>query len=443
MKNRNIVVKNILKGSIADEAGIEVGDILLAINGNEIEDIIEYKFLICDENIDLKVKKQNGEEWDIEIEKELYDDIGIEFDDPSMKSPKRCHNKCIFCFIDQLPQGMRGSLYIKDDDSRLSFLQGNFITLTNMSDDDINRIIKYNISPINVSVHTTNPELRIRMLNNKKAGNIKERLKKLAGGGININCQIVLCPGINDGDELKKTLNDLYEFYPKISNVAIVPVGITKYRKNLFEMKGYDRELSKQLIDFIESLQKEFENKTGEPFARLADEFYLIAEEDFPPYDHYGDFAQLEDGIGMARYFEYSVETALRYSKLDGKGKKFALITGTMIYNFMKQISSRIEKKLNIKLSVYPVENDFFGKTINVTGLLTGRDIISQLRGVIREDTAFIPKNVLKADEDVLLDDIRVDDIERELDIKLIKCEYTGEDFIEKVENEVRKCQSL
>lgn len=437
MRKMDIVIANVESGSIAEEAGIEVGDVLVSINGNTVHDIIEYRFLINDENIDMVIRKANGEEWDIEIEKDFNDDLGIEFEDTSMNNPKHCHNKCIFCFIDQLPKGLRESLYFKDDDSRLSFLHGNFVTLTNMKDDDINRIIKYRISPINISVHTTNPELRVKMLNNKNAGKIMELIQRLVEGGIKINSQIVLCPGINDGDELERTLNDLFKFYPGIENVAIVPVGITKYRENLFSIEGYTKETSSNVITLVHNMQNKFINKVGEPFARLADEFYITAGIQLPPFEHYGDFEQLEDGVGMLRYFENRIKEDLADITLDGKGREFALITGTSSTEFMKYISGEIERKLNIKMAVYTIKNNFFGERITVTGLITGKDIINQIKGRIKEDILFIPSNMLKADEDIFLDDITLENLKKELGVRTVKCKYTGDDFIEKIANEV------
>ncbi|TDT61843.1 DUF512 domain-containing protein [Fonticella tunisiensis] len=434
---KEIVIKNVLDGSIAEEAGIEKGDVLLKINDMDVQDIIEYRFLTNDEELVLLIRKPDGEEWEIEIEKAYDEDLGIEFHDPIMDGPKRCHNKCLFCFIDQLPSGMRESLYFKDDDSRMSFLQGNFVTLTNMTDEDIDRIIKYRISPINVSVHTTNPELRVKMLNNKKAGNIMERLERLARNGINMNCQIVLCPGINDGKELVNTLNDLYGFYPQISNVAIVPVGITRYREKLQRLEGFNSRTAGDVIDLIKPLQDRFERETGEPFARLADEFYLMAEREMPPYEHYGDFEQLEDGIGMMRYFEERIMEDLEDKHIDGNGKEFAFITGTSSFNFIVDISRKIEKKLNIKISVYKVINNFFGEKITVVGLITAGDIIDQLRGKIKESTVFIPASMLKADEDIFLDDISLKELEKHLDKKIVKCKYTGDDLVEKIIGEV------
>lgn len=437
MKNNNIIIKKVYEGSIAQEAGIEVDDILLKINDNDIKDTIEYKFLINDDYLNVLIQKPNGEEWEIEIEKDYEEDLGIEFEDPSLENPSRCNNKCIFCFVDQLPPNMRETLYFKDDDSRLSFLQGNFVTLTNMKDEDIERIIKYRISPINISVHTTNPELRVRMLNNKNAGNILERLKKLTEAGIMLNCQIVLCPGINDGIELEKTLRDLVKFYPYISNVAIVPVGITNFRNNLYNLNSYDKKTAKQTIMDIRNIQKEFEETLGTSFGRLADEFYFLAGEELPSSEHYDDFEQIEDGIGMARYFKERVLQDLEYVDYDGKGKSIGIITGMLAGDFIHNICSYIGEKFNIKFNVYQIENNFFGKKITVSGLLTGKDIISQLKGKLKDEIVLIPNNLLKAQEDILLDDITLEDLQYELGVKIVKCKYTGDDFIQKITEEV------
>lgn len=440
MKSMDIVITHVDRKSIAEDAGIEAGDVLLSINGNTVHDIIEYRFLMNDEKLNVIIRKSNGEEWDIEIEKDFYDDLGLEFEDPSMDNPKRCHNKCIFCFIDQLPKGMRESLYFKDDDSRLSFLHGNFITLTNMKDDDINRIIQYRISPINVSVHTTNPELRVKMLSNKNAGKIMDVIKRLVDGGIQVNSQIVLCPGINDGCELERTINDLYRFYPNIENVAIVPVGISKYREKLFELQGYTRETSSNVIQLVHKMQKKFEEDTGEPFVRLGDEFYINAGFEMPKLEHYGDFGQLEDGIGMVRYFENRINEDLHDKDLDGKGRSYALITGASSTDFMKKMSNVIEGRLNIKISVYTIKNNFFGERITVTGLLTGKDIIEQLKDSIKEEVLFIPSNMLKADKDIFLDDLTLEELGAKLGVKIVKCKYSGDDFIDKIRNEVLQC---
>lgn len=433
-------ISKVLSGSIAEEVGIEEGDILISINGSEVKDIIDYKYLISDEFIVLEVKKPNEEVWEIEIDKEYSEEVGIEFADPMMDKPRNCHNKCIFCFIDQLPEGMRETLYFKDDDSRLSFLQGNFITMTNMSDEDIDRIIKYRISPINVSVHSTTPEVRCKMMNNRFAGNIYSRLKKLAEAKININCQIVVCPGYNDGTELVKTIEDLFKLYPYVNNVAAVPIGVTKFReeKNLVKLKLFNKESAVAEINNISILQEKYFNIIGHPFVRLSDEFYILAEKEIPETGFYNGFEQLEDGVGVVRLFRNNIETSLK--KLDKRSKgRFTIITGALAYKEIFDAAQKImEQNKNIKIDVRKIINNFFGNTITVTGLLTGKDIIEQLKDCNLENYIILPDNIFRKGyemsnnkELIMLDDITVDDIEKILNRKIIICAYTGEDFID------------
>ena len=308
MKN---VIKEVLPDSIAEEVGIEVNDVLISINDNIIDDIIDYRFLSADEEIVLQIEKPNGEIWDIEIEKDYGEELGIEFGGGIMDKAKSCSNKCMFCFIDQLPKGMRDTLYFKDDDSRLSFLQGNFVTLTNMKEEDIDRIIRYRISPINISVHTTNPELRVRMLKNRFAGNVLERMQRLSDEGIQMHAQIVCIPDVNDGEELKRTIEDLYKLYPQVNNVAVVPIGITKFREGLEKVNTFTKEGSKYTIDMIKELQNKFYNEVGEPFVRLSDEFYIVAGEEIPDAEFYNGFTQIEDGVGVTRCFRDAIESDL------------------------------------------------------------------------------------------------------------------------------------
>lgn len=435
MKNQ---VAKVMPQSIAEEVGIEVGDKLISINETEVKDIIDYKFLITDEFLVIEVEKSNGEVWEIEIEKDYDEDLGIVFKEAILDKPRSCHNKCVFCFIDQLPKGMRETLYFKDDDSRLSFLQGNFLTLTNMSEEDINRIIKYRISPINVSVHTTNPQLRIKMLNNRFAGNIYDILKKLADAQIKINTQIVCCPGLNDNEELVNTIEDLYKLYPNVENVAIVPLGVTKHRENLPQLQMFNKESAKIQIDIVSQLQKKYEKEVSTPFARLSDEFYIVAEVDIPGEEHYEGYEQLEDGIGMIRLLKSTITDNLVDLRQNSKGS-FTMITGTSAYPIIKQIASEIMSyNSKIKLEVIRVENEFFGKTITVAGLLTGKDIIEALKNNELCEYIIIPSNVLRrgyelgsTEELILLDDYTVADLEKILNKKIIVCDYTGEDLID------------
>lgn len=436
---KNIITKVVSNG-IAEEVGIEENDILLSINNNKITDIIDYKFLSADEEIVLEIEKPNGEVWDIEIEKEYGEDLGIEFGGGLMDKAKSCSNKCIFCFIDQLPKGMRESLYFKDDDSRLSFLQGNFVTLTNMKDEDIDRIIKYHVSPINVSVHTTNPELRVEMLNNRFAGKVFERMKKLADSGINMNAQVVSVPGINNGDELRKTIEDLYSLYPAVSDVAVVPIGVTRFRHGLKHVNTYTKEQSIEEIENVKKLQELYVREVGEPFVRLSDEFYLVADKEIPNQDFYGDYHQIEDGIGMVRCFRDAIDNTLENLDTDNNGS-FSIVTGELAYNELLEASNKIkEKNSKIKLDVYKITNNYFGETITVAGLLTGTDIINQMRGIINTKYLLMSNNMFRkgyeladSTEQIMLDDIKIKDIESALGVKVIVVDYTGEDLIEKL----------
>lgn len=431
---KNIISK-IKKNSIAEEMGIEVGDVLCSINGKEINDIIDYLYHTADEYLEVEIKKNNGEVWLLEIEKDYDEDLGIIFSNPILDKANHCKNKCIFCFIDQLPKNMRKSLYFKDDDSRLSFLQGNFVTLTNLSDKDIDRIIEYNISPINVSIHTTNPQLRVKMLNNKNAGNILERLKKLTRNRILVNGQVVLCPNINDGVELDKTIKDLYPLYPNLHSLAIVPVGITKYREKLFNITPFDKEKSIKVINQIKKWQTFLKQKINTNFVYLSDEFFINADYELPEYKEYEDFPQLENGVGLIRKFEFEFFSSLNKLPLNlNITKNISVITGTSAKDFIEKLARELMdryKGLNIK--VYAIKNNFFGDTITVSGLITGQDIIKQLKKKDLGDKVIIPKSMLKSDEDIFLDDISVKMLEKELNTKIDISEVNGKDFIKKI----------
>lgn len=436
VKMKNQIAK-ILPGSIAEEIELEVGDRLISINGNDVVDIIDYKFLITDELLEIEIEKIDGEIWDIEFEKEYDEDLGIQFVDAILDKPMSCHNKCIFCFIDQLPERMRETLYFKDDDSRLSFFQGNFVTLTNMKEEDINRIIRYKISPINVSVHTTDPELRKIMLNNKFAGNVYDRLKRLAEAGIKINCQVVSCPGINNGEELIKTIEDLYKLYPSIENLAVVPVGITKYRKGLFNLTLYDKNTAAKEIESVKQLQEKYIREVGSPFIRLSDEFYVVAHSDVPQEEFYDGYDQLEDGIGMIRLLRSVIDKDIENLKPNNKGS-FTFVTGHSAYTEILKVAEKITACNNkIKTDVKKINNVFFGETITVAGLLTGNDIIKQLRDEKLGDYLIIPSNMLKKgyelgnyEEQIFLDNITISDLEKSLNTKILICDYSGEDLI-------------
>ncbi|MDK0981735.1 DUF512 domain-containing protein [Clostridium perfringens] len=436
MKSR---IAEVLPGGIGEELGFEKGDILLSINGTKVEDILDYRFLLADEYVEVEILKPNKEVWEFEIEKEYGEDLGVEFEEAILDKAKSCTNKCIFCFIDQLPKGMRKTLYFKDDDSRLSFLQGNFVTLTNMKDEDIDRIIKYRISPINVSVHTTNPDLRKKILNNRFAGNVYERLQKLAAAGITVNAQIVVMPGINNGDELVRTVEDLYKLRPSIENVAAVPIGITKFREGLADLEIYNKETAKEELDRIKVLQEKYMKEIGSPFVRLSDEFYVMADEEVPNEEFYNGYEQIEDGVGMIRLLRETMAVDIK-NKLTKSGKgKFTLITGTSAFKELDQVCTDIrEENNNIDIKCKVILNDFFGRTITVAGLLTGQDVIAQLKDNIDSEYLIMADNMFRKGYEpgditqrIMLDDLTAKDIEERLGVKVIVCSYTGEDLID------------
>ncbi len=426
------LIGSVIEGSIAEEAEIEPGDVIKSINGHRITDIFDYRYLILSENITIGIKKHNGEDWVVDIEKGLNEDLGIEFANPMIDCEKTCSNKCIFCFIDQLPKGLRKTLYYKDDDSRLSFLTGNYITMTNMREKDYERIFKYRLAPINVSVHTTDPLLRQFMLGNRFAGNIIENIKRIVDRDLTVNCQVVLCREINDKKHLEKTINDLSSLYPGVNSISVVPAGLTAYREGLYSLKEYDLKASKDVVVQIERLQKNCLEKYGSRIVYPADEFYINAGLDMPFENYYEGFPQIENGVGMMTFFisrfnkyldEYNPENGLRLKR------KISLATGVMAYTYLSELIGKLKEKYPyLEISVFPVENDFFGKTVTVSGLVTGTDIVRQLKGKKLGDELLIPENMLKSGEKVFLDDYTVDRVRSELDVKVspVNCDGYG-----------------
>ena len=436
VKNTNNVISKVYKDSIADELGIEVGDLLISINGEPIHDIIEYRFLLSDEYLEVEIQKQNREVYIYEIEKDYDDDLGIEFTNPIIDKAKSCRNKCVFCFIDQLPKGMRETLYFKDDDSRLSFLQGNFVTLTNMSEEDINNIMKYRISPINISVHTTNPELRKTMIKNKFAGNLYSIMERLAEAQIQMNCQIVLCPGYNDKEELERTVSDLTKLYPYVNSAAAVPVGITKHREHLPNLEIFNEKTAGETIDQVDKLQKKYLKELGTRFIFLSDEFYIMANRKLLDYDEYEGFIQFENGVGMISKFEREIKDYLENLSEDHKSKikKVSIATGHSAYEFMCEMAKCImEKCPNVQIDVYKIINNFFGDTITVSGLVTATDIIDQLKDKNLGETLYIPRSMLKADEEIFLDNITLENLSDIMGLEVVPCLNEGKDFIDKI----------
>ena len=441
------LITGIEEGSIAGEMEISAGDFLCAINGQEINDIFDYHYLVDDEELEILIEKADGEEWLLEVEKDPDEDLGLCFGESLMDSYKSCHNKCVFCFIDQNPPGMRETIYFKDDDTRLSFLQGNYVTLTNMKDEDIDRIINYRLAPINISVHTTNPKLRCDMLHNRFAGNILERIKKLYDAEIPMNAQIVLCKGYNDGTELDRTLNDLLEYAPVLQSVSVVPVGLTKYREGLCELEPFDKEDAIKVIGQIEAVQKKAFPKHGIYFAHASDEWYINAGMDFPDEENYDGYIQLENGVGMSRLFINETRDALddykdRQNDEDGsqsdariKTLEVSTITGVLAEGIVSAVADRIgEAMRGVSVNVYPIKNDFFGERITVTGLLTGGDMAAQLKGKSLGRALILPSNVLKSDEQLFLDDMTVEELQKALQVQVIIVQSSGFSFVQVIE---------
>ena len=445
MKKTRHVIRKIIEGSIAEELGMEPGDELLAVNGQEITDIFDYQYLVQDEYIEVLIRRTDGEEWLLEIDKEYDEDLGIEFENGLMDDYRSCHNKCIFCFIDQMPKGMRKTLYFKDDDSRLSFLQGNYVTLTNMSDEDVDRIIRYHLSPINISFQTTNPELRCMMLNNRFAGRALLQVRKLYEAGITMNGQIVLCKGINDGAELERSITDLTAYLPLLESVSVVPVGLSKYRDGLYPLEPFTKEDAQEVLRCIHRWQEKLYPEYGLHFVHASDEWYVLAEEPLPEEARYDGYLQLENGVGMLRLLLTEFEEAMEaleaqdlekaYGAYDtGCGGELSVVTGKLAYPFLKDMARRLEARFPaLQIHVYAITNEFFGERITVSGLLTGQDIMRQLQGRKLGERILLPQNMLRSGEDYFLDDVTVGDLEKALQVKVDIVKSSGHDFVHTV----------
>ncbi len=431
----HLIIQGVEPGSIAEELELCPGDRLVSIDGQEIHDVLDYYFYTTAEELTLRVRTADGEEYDAEIEKEEKEDLGIVFADRFMGAYRHCSNHCIFCFIDQLPKGLRPTLYFKDDDSRLSFLNGNYITMTNMSEEDIQRILRYHMSPINVSVHTTDPELRVKMLKNPRAGEIMKHLVRLADAGIVLNAQIVLCKGVNDGEHLERTLTDLAGLTPRLQTLSVVPVGLTKYREGLYPLEPFTKEDAKALIRQLAPWQERQFEKTGLHFVHAADEFYILAEEELPPAEAYDGYLQIENGVGMMRSFLDEAEETLASLPETAPGSgTVTVVTAKAAAGYIEGIARRIEQRApggNIRVAC--IRNDFFGEKITVTGLLTGGDIIRQLSGQELGKKVFLPENLLRAGETVLLDDVTVGDLKKALHTEMDSVQSSGKDFVAKL----------
>lgn len=460
MKKKNLhIIKEVLPGSIAEECGMEPGDAIVKINNEEIKDILDYRYMVQEEELVITVLSKQGEEVEVEIEKDFDEDLGVEFENPFMDEYRSCHNKCIFCFIDQMPPNMRDTLYFKDDDARLSFLQGNYVTLTNMSDEDVDRIIRYHLEPINISFQTMNPELRCKMLNNRFAGEALKKADRLFEAGIAMNGQIVLCKNVNDGKELDYSIEQLLKYIPVLESVSVVPVGLSKYRDGLYPLETFAKEDAKRVLAQIHGWQAHCMAAFGTHFVHASDEWYLLAEEEIPTEENYDGYLQLENGVGMLRLFEDEFEEALSYVMQEGKedpalakllypvcskdengpvckeNKRIVTVaTGKLAYDMLARLSGRIMEVFpQIQVNCHAIRNDFFGEQITVSGLITGGDLIAQLKEECLGEVLLLPENMLKCNEDVFLDDVTVSEVEKTLQVKTDIVKSSGQAFLYKV----------
>ncbi len=433
--NEAHVIKSIIHKSPAEKSGLKPGDVILEINGEEIEDIFDYRYNILSENLDICVLR-DGERMNFSLAKEEDEDPGLEFESGLMDEYRRCKNNCIFCFIDQMPKGMRETLYFKDDDQRLSFLQGNYVTLTNLSDKDVDKIIKYKMEPINISFQTTNPELRCKMLNNRFAGDSLKITDRFYENNITMNGQVVLCKGVNDGEELKRTIEDLMKYLPVLESVSVVPVGLTKFREGLYPLEPFTKEDAIAVIDLIESYQKKCFEKFGLHFIHASDEWYILAGRDMPEEKRYDGYLQYENGVGMIRLMEDEFDEAFEECRLTGlkkalmKPSECTLVTGRLAFPYIKKFADRVMREYpKVKVDVVAIRNDFFGERITVAGLLTGQDIIAQLKEHGHSKNVLLPQCVLKADEDIFLDDVTLREMEDALQVRCKVVKSSGREM--------------
>lgn len=431
------IISAVTPGSIAEEMEIEPGDVLVSVNGQEPEDVFDYRYLMNEEEVLVVIRKPDGEEWELEIEKEYEDDLGMEFENGLMDDYRSCRNKCMFCFIDQLPKGMRDTLYFKDDDSRLSFLQGNYLTLTNMSEHDLEKIIYYKLSPINISFQATNPELRCKMLHNRFAGDVMDKVRRLKEAGIMMNGQIVLCRGVNDGEELDRSIRDLVTLIPELQSVSVVPVGLTRYRDGLYPLEPFTKEDACKVLDLIHSWQEKLLKEYGTHFIHAGDEWYILAERPMPEETTYDGYLQLENGVGMVRLLKEEVDAYLKKLPGDDRKRRVTIATGELAAPYLREHVASIRGKYpNVEVQVITVKNEFFGGKITVAGLLTGQDLVKQLKGKDLGEELLLSINMLKSDEPIFLDDMTVEQLQTALQIKVSIVESSGNDFVNCILNE-------
>jgi len=436
--NKRQEIKFIENNSPAQRLGFEVGDVIVSINNKPVKDIFDYHFLIDDmsENI-ITVEDSKNNLREIKFEGYSSEELGLKFENGLMDDYKNCHNKCVFCFIDQMPPGMRETLYFKDDDARLSFLNGNYITMTNMSFEDIDRIIYYKLFPMNVSVHTTNPKLRCKMLNNRFAGDILDKIKRFYDADIEMNGQIVLCKGLNDGEELDRTIGDLKQFIPVFKSLSVVPVGLTKYRKGLYPLEGFTKEDAIEVINKIESWQIKFLKEFGTRFVYASDEWYLLAEKELPMSENYEDFPQIENGVGMLRsLIETLTDTLNTKKRIIIRKREVSIATGKLAYATISKFADLImDKYPKIKIHVYAINNEFFGEKITVTGLITGQDLIKQLRNKPLGQKLILASDMLRAGEEVFLDDVTVKELADALQVSVDIVKSSGVNLLDSIIN--------
>lgn len=432
-----VEIQEVLPRSRAAKAGLQAGDLLISINGREINDVLDYRFYLADTHLTVAVVR-DGKALQFRIKKQEYDDIGLDFETPLMDKKRSCENKCVFCFIDQLPKGMRSSLYFKDDDSRLSFLHGNYVTLTNLHEKDIRRITEMHISPVNVSVHTTNPELRIKMMKNKRAGEVLSYLKILADAGITLCCQIVLCKGLNDGEELTKTMRDLETLYPALESVSVVPTGLTRFREGLYPLQAFTAEECATVIRQVTDFGNQCLQKYGSRIFFPADEFYIQAGLPLPNDEFYENYTQIENGVGMITDmktgFMQELEDVQKYETAFHAPRTVSIATGFAAYQHISELCRILEQRFSgLTVYVYPIRNHFFGETITVAGLLTGQDLSEQLTGKELGEELLFPSVTLRSEGDVFLDDMTPQTLSERIGVPTRPCGNEPEEFITKV----------
>ncbi|MBQ2677185.1 MAG: DUF512 domain-containing protein [Clostridia bacterium] len=426
-----VTVTGVQPFSIAEKAGIKAGESIVSVNKNNITDLLDYRFYCTEKKLNVLVCDQNGKQRKVKIRKDQYDDLGLEFETYLMDKQRSCRNNCIFCFIDQLPKGLRETLYFKDDDTRLSFLFGNYITLTNITEDEIDRIIKMRISPVNISVHTTNPELRVKMMKNKFAGEVLRYIDKLAAADIKINCQLVLCKGINDGEELKRSISDLAKLYPAVESIAAVPVGLTKHREGLYPLEPFDEQSAAEVIDIINEFGDAHFEKTGDRLVYPADEFFALAKREMPNEGYYGAMLQLENGVGMTALMKSEFQYAVDESDEVCCGNKKTIATGKGAYTLIKSLVDYAKRKWhNIDCEVVAIENEFFGPLITTTGLITGTDLINQLKTRENIGTLLISRCMLRREGDMFLDDVTLDELSQQLGVSVSVVDNDGAELL-------------